>query len=135
MFEENQEVQDPNFGLGQLITIFNDGCISILFDSQLGNYYPIEVHYDAKGKAMGFHTSNENIKVDKLYKEPTLIATGRTRHPLYKFRKRYCVFRLNSVAVTDVLDKIEDGKYYGLSGNVYTEFLRPLEYGDLRFLM
>ena len=39
------------------------------------------------------------------------------------------------MAVTDVLTKIENGKYYGLSGAIYDEFLRPLQYGDLRFLM
>lgn len=30
MFEENQEVQDPNFGLGQVITKYNNGCITVL---------------------------------------------------------------------------------------------------------
>lgn len=134
MFEENQEVQDPNFGLGQVITKFVSGSVSVLFDSQLGNYYPVEVIYDERGKIKQF-TSHESIIVDELYKKPSLTATGVTRHSLDRFRNRYCVFKLNSVAVVDVLTKIENDKYYGLSGTVYDEFLRPLEYGDLRFLM
>lgn len=135
MFEENQEVQDPNFGLGQVINKYNSGCITVLFDSQLGDYDPVEVSYDENGKVRDLGTSHDSILVDKLYKKPSLTATGRTRHSLDRFRKRYCVFKVDSVAVTDVLAKIENGKYYGLSGAVYNEFLRPLEYGDLRFLM
>lgn len=135
MFEENQEVQDPNFGLGQVITKFVSDSVSVLFDSQLGNYYPVEVIYDEKGKIKQFTSNEETIDVDKLYKKPSLTSTGITRHILDRFRKRYCVFKVDSVAVTDVLAKIKNGKYYGLSGTVYDEFLRPLQYGDLRFLM
>nr|DAE86596.1 MAG TPA: hypothetical protein [Caudoviricetes sp.] len=135
MFEENQEVQDPNFGLGQVITKFISDSVSVLFDSQLGSYYPVEVIYDEKGKIKQILSNGENIDVDKLYKEPSLTATGVTRHPLEIYRKRYCIFKVNSVAITDVLSKIENGKYYGLSGTIYDEIIRPLEYGDLRFLM
>lgn len=135
MFEENQEVQDPNFGLGQVVTEFVSDSVSVLFDSQLGSYYPVEVIYDEKGKIKQITSNEETIDVDKLYKKPSLTATGVTRHTLERFLKRYCVFKIDSVAVTDVLAKIENGKYYGLSGAVYNEFLRPLEYGDLRFLM
>ena len=135
MFEENQEVQDPNFGLGQVINKYNSGCITVLFDSQLGNYHPVEVSYDENGKIRDFGTSHESIMVDKLYKEPSLTATGVTRHPFDRFCKRYCVFKVKSVAITDVLAKIENGKYYGLSGTIYDEIIRPLEYEDLRFLM
>lgn len=135
MFEENQEVQDSNFGLGQVISKFISGSIYVLFDSQLGSYYPVGVIYNEKGKIKQITSNEETIDVDKLYKEPSLTATGITRHNLDRFCKRYCVFKVKSVAVTDVLAKIENVKYYGLSGNVYTEFLRPLEYEDLRFLM
>lgn len=135
MFEENQEVQDPNFGLGQVVTKFISGSVSVIFDSQLGSYYPIKVIYDEKSKIKQILSNEENIDVDKLYKEPSLTATGVTRHPLEIYRKRYCVFKVKSVAVTDVLSKIENGKYYGLSGTIYDEIIRPLEYGDLRFLM
>lgn len=135
MFEENQEVQDSNFGLGQVISKFISGSVYVLFDSQLGSYYPVGVIYNEKGKIKQITSNEETIDVDKLYKEPSLTATGITRHNLDRFRKRYCVFKVKSVAVTDVLAKIENGKYYGLSGNVYIEFLRPLEYEDLRFLM
>lgn len=135
MFEENQEVQDPNFGLGQVVTKFVSDSVSVIFDSQLGKYYPVEVIYDENGKVKQILSNEENIDVDKLYKKPSLTATGVTRHPLDRLRKRYCVFKVNSVAITDVLTKIENGKYYGLSGAIYDEFLRPLEYKDLRFLM
>lgn len=135
IFKENQEVQDPSFGLGQVVTKFISGSVSVIFDSQLGSYYPIEVIYDEKGKIKQILSNEENIDVDKLYKEPSLTTTGVTRNPLEIYRKRYCVFKVKSVAVTDVLSKIENGKYYGLSGTIYDEFLRPLQYGDLRFLM
>lgn len=135
MFEENQEVQDPNFGLGQVVTKFISGSVSVIFDSQLGSYYPIKVIYDEKSKIKQILSNEENIDVDKLYKEPSLTATGVTRHPLEIYRKRYCVFKVKSVTITDVLSKIENGKYYGLSGTIYDEIIRPLEYGDLRFLM
>ena len=135
MFEENQEVQDPSFGLGQVVTKFISDSVSVIFDSQLGSYYPVEVIYDEKGKIKQILSNGETIDVDKLYKEPSLTVTGVTRHPLDMFRKRYCVFKVKSVAVTDVLSKIENGKYYGLSGTIYDEIIRPLEYGDLRFLM
>ena len=135
MFEENQEVQDPNFGLGQVVTKFVSDSVSVIFDSQLGSYYPVEVIYNENGKIKQILSNEENIDVDKLYREPSLTATGVIRNALEIYRKRYCVFKVKSVAVTDVLTKIENGKYYGLSGAIYDEFLRPLQYGDLRFLM
>lgn len=135
MFEENQEVQDPNFGLGQVITKFVSGSVSVLFDSQLGSYYPVEVIYDENGKVKQIISNEETIDVDKLYKKPSLTATGVKRHPHARLRKRYCVFVVNSVSVVDVLDRIEYDKYYGKSGAVYDTIIRVLNYSDLRFLM
>lgn len=135
MFKENQEVQDPNLGLGQVVTKFVSDSVSVLFDSQLGSYYPVEVIYDEKGKIKQISSNKENIDVDKLYKKTTLTATGVMRHRHDRFRRKYCVFKLKNVAVTDILTEIKDGKYYGMSGNVYAEFIRPLVYEDLRFLM
>lgn len=135
MFEENQEVKDPNFGLGQVITKFVSGSVSVLFDSQLGDYHPIEVIYNSEGKIKQFSKGEEGIDVDKLYKTSSLIVTGGVRHIRDRFRKRFCSFKKGVTVVIDVLEKVEEGKYYGKSGAVYDEFMRPLLYEDLRIIL
>lgn len=135
MFEENQEVKDPNFGLGQVITKFISGSVSVLFDSQLGDYHPVEVVYNSEGKIKQFSKGEEGIDVDKLYKTPSLIVTGRVRHIHDRFRKRFCLFKKDEAGLIDTLEKVEEGKYYGRSGVVCDEFFRPLSYEDLRIIL
>lgn len=135
MFEENQEVQDPNFGLGQIIDKYDSGSVVVLFDSQLGDYYPIKIIYDKTGKVICIVKGDDSIIVNNLYKKESLTTTGNIRHPHQIFYKRFCVFGKNGITVIDILEKIEGEKYYGRSGAVYDKFFRPLEYGDLKVII
>jgi hypothetical protein len=120
-FKLNCEVQDINFGLGQIIKENNDNEFIVLFDSQLDNPFEIKkVSYRKDGRIERIITKDGSIWVRNLFKHPTLLPTGKLRNEYCIYIGQYCKFKNKKGFISiDKLKDIKNNKFFGESGAVY----------------